>query len=232
MENLRSALVMRLGAAVAGIGMLSGCTATAGGGNTGLSPTISQACMLAAAGGAAIGAAADEGNRLRGALVGGVVGALAGCTAGAIIDNRRREYASNSEFIAGQIDLTRETNTQLAEINAATAARIETHQAEITRLEQVVELAEADREAAQVQLGSAREERRLTERRIEVLEREVETQRLALERFGEVEPSKDGAEVDVAELAAEVETMEAYVEDLRRYSETLAAQEDTIGQFT
>ncbi len=193
---------------------------------------MSQACMMAAAGGAAIGAAADENNRLRGALIGAAVGALAGCTAGAILDNRRREYASNTEFLSAQIALMQETNTQLAEINANTASRIEAHQAEITRLEQVAQLAEEDREAARTQLASARNERQMTERRIEIVEREIETQRLALERFADEEPAKDGSEVDTDALRSEVETMEAYVADLRSYSETLAAQEDTIGQFT
>lgn len=231
MTSIKSAVMKRVGAAAAGLGLLSGCATTGGGAATGLSSTVAQACMLAAAGGAAIGAAADENNRLRGALIGAAVGAMAGCTAGAILDNRRREYASDTEFLESQIALTRETNTQLAEINAQTVARIEEHQLEITRLEQLGELAEADREAARTQLASARQERQLTERRIEVLEREIETQRLALERYGDI-PAKGEEVVDSAALQAEVETMEAYVADLRTYSETLAAQEDTIGQFS
>jgi len=213
-------------AAIAALLTASACATTGSRQDTGLSPTITQACVGGALAGAAAGAALDENNRGRGALIGLAAGAILGCTAGQALNQRRMQYASDAEYLDSQIAVTQETNATVRGINASTATQIADYQAAIARLETDSMLAEAEREEAVAQLASVSQTRQLTEERIEILEREIDLQTDGLAQYG---GKGDGG--SAAALESEVETLREQVATLMAMNETLAGQEDAVGQF-
>lgn len=218
-------------ACVAVAGILSGCATTSGGPSDdqlGLSSTVVQGCVGGAVAGALLGAALNDDNRGEGALVGALVGLAVGCTAGQALNSRRMQYAADAEFYAAQIDMTRQTNVEVAQINADTYNAIQARDAEIARLRAVETMTAEDRAAAQQQYESANYDVMLAERRLEVLDRELEIQTAALEIEA---PRGDVDKGTVDALSTEVEQLRVYVEELRDYTQTATAQRDAIGQF-
>lgn len=221
-----TATVKKSFAAAAALLMASACATTGSSQNTGLSPTITQACAVGVLSGAAVGAMASDSNRWRNAAIGAGVGLLAGCAAGQALNNRRQQYASNAEYLDSQIVLTQETNATVRSINASTAAQIADYQAAIARLEADSNLAEAERAEAMAQLASVTQTRQLTEERLKILEREIEVQTAGLAEY-----SGPGDEQAAAALEAEVAILREQVATMTAFNETLSGQEDTVGQF-
>lgn len=216
----------RVGVAVASSLLLASACATTSE-DLGISPTVAQACLVGVGAGALLGALVDDENRGRNALIGAAAGAAIGCTAGSVLNQRRLQYANSADFYAAQIDLTRQTNMELAQINASTQAEIASNRAEIERLAALESLAEADRASARAQLASLESTQNLTTRRIEVIEREIGVQEAALEQTDAPQPG----DPTYQELVSEIAEMRGYVEDLRSYADTLASQQDAIAQF-
>lgn len=212
---------------VAGIGLMS-CQTLSAGGDLGLPSTVQQACLAGAVAGGLAGALEDSNNRGRDALIGAGIGLLVGCTAGSILNNRRAQYATDAQYYDAQIIAMRENNARLEVINAETAQTVAALDAEIARLRSLSTLTAADRELARANLASAQSTLNLTNQRIKVLERELQAQTDGLaiqDTRGEVPPQT------LATLQQEVQALRVYVEGLKGHASDLSRQQDSVGQF-
>ncbi|MBM4201369.1 MAG: glycine zipper 2TM domain-containing protein [Gammaproteobacteria bacterium] len=114
--------------------------------------TLAEGCIIGAAAGAGIGAAAYSRNRAQGALIGGLAGALLGCLAGNYMANLQNGYATDEDRLDKVIaDLSQENQTLSAMIPIASRV-VQDNQARIAELDKAVAAGRMTRIQAEAQL--------------------------------------------------------------------------------
>lgn len=114
--------------------------------------TLVEGCLIGAAAGAGIGAAAYSRDRGQGALIGGLAGALLGCLAGNYMANLQNGYATDEDRLDKVIaDLSQENQTLSAMIPIASRV-VQDNQARIAELEKAVAAGRMTRVQAEAQL--------------------------------------------------------------------------------
>ena len=114
--------------------------------------TLVEGCLIGAAAGAGIGAAAYSRNRGQGALIGGLAGALLGCLAGNYLGNLQNGYATDEDRLDKVIaDLSQE-NLTLQNMIPIAARVVQDNEARIAELDKAVTSGRITRAQAEEQL--------------------------------------------------------------------------------
>ncbi len=173
--------------------------------------------------GAAIGAAIDG---RQGALVGAAIGGGAGFLIGNEIAKRKAQYASEEDFLDGEIQYVAEYNRNAADYNAKLAAEVKRLEKTANRLAARYKQGKADKAALIAQRDEVRKQLEKSRQMLADLEQEYKLNQQVLEeqrkRAGAADPDVKRLEREVAELKRNIEKLQRSTEQLARIDERLS----------
>lgn len=227
----------RLGTMLLAAALLGGCMASTGperpeGGDTGSAASASsddqtrtraEGTVFGALIGGLLGVAI--GDSAKGALIGAAVGAGVGYVVGNEVAKRKAKYASEEDFLDGEIVQVQEFNATAAQYNAQLARKIAALDRESQRL------------ATQYRAGKVKRDR-LAEQRAEVQQRMERSQRLEADLrkehdinvavVQEQQRARGAADPQVAALEKEVQQLQTNIDALHRGSTQLAQIDERL----
>ncbi len=173
--------------------------------------------------GAAIGAAI---NGRDGALVGAAIGGGAGFLIGNEIARRKAKYASEEDFLDGEIRYVAEYNRNASAYNRTLAERVKRLEKEAETLAARYRTGKADRAALAARRQEVRERLEKSRKMLAELEQEYELNVRVLEeqraRAGAADPDVKRLEQEVAELRRNIDQLNRSTRRLARIDERLS----------
>jgi len=173
--------------------------------------------------GAAIGAAV---NGRDGTLVGAAIGGGAGYLIGNEIAKRKAKYASEEDFLDGEIQYVAEYNRNAANYNAKLAAEVKRLEKTANSLVARYRQGKADQAALAAQRNKVRKQLKKSRQMLADLEQEYKLNQQVLEeqrkRTGAADPDVKRLEREVAELKRNIEKLQRSTDQLARIDERLS----------
>ena len=209
--------------------MVSGCATTDQ--QTAGFPKVSNTVLQACAGGALVGilatAVTNKNADLGDYALGAAGGALAGCAVGAILDNRRKNYASTADYYDAEIARTRDLNTQVAQVNTKLTEVIAENQTQLANLRSQQASATYDRDAAKALKSKANAELNWAKQQLKNANAELEAQQLVLAQAEEEAAASEKS----SQLRQQVNSLKQTVSNLETQVASLSQVSDAVGQF-
>lgn len=209
--------------------LLSGC-ATDSAATAGLpkvSNTVAQACLTGALVGLGLRALGNDDADLGDYALAAAGGALAGCAVGAILDNRRADFASDAEYYDSEIARTRNLNSEVMAVNASLENIIRENQTQLASLKSQAAASGEDREAARALRNTSKAQLSYAKQQLDNAEKELGAQKVVLATAEKA--ASDASRV--AALRSQVAQLESTVSNLKTQVASLTAVNDSIGQF-
>lgn len=210
--------------------MVAGCATTDQ--QTAGFPKVSNTVLQACAGGAVLGllttALTNDDADLGDYALGAAGGALAGCAVGAILDDRRKNYASTADYYDAEIARTRDLNTQVAQVNSKLTQVISENRTQLENLRSQQASATYDRDAAKALKSKAKAELNWAQQQLKNANAELEAQELVLAQA----EREAAASQKSAQLRQQVASLKQTVSNLETQVASLSQVSDAVGQFT
>jgi len=189
--------------------------------------TKQEGALVGAIVGGLLGTAISSGNRGKGALIGAVVGAGAGYVVGNEVAKRKRQYASEEDFLDGEIASAQELNETARQYNASL-------QEDIERLDGETRSLSAEYDAGRVAYGRLESERQSVQKRIEttdsVLQDLTKEHEIKVAIYEEQYKKRGADDAQVAQLEQEIGQLKENIDELNQHSQQLASIDERLSR--
>ena len=187
--------------------------------------TKAEGTAVGAAGGAAVGAAAGliagGGNwkkALVGAAIGAVIGAIAGYAYGDHVASKKKEYATEEDWLNACIAEAQKVQQETAQYNTALAGEIQTMQAETDMLLERYAARQVEGQALESAKEKVDGKQKEAQEKLERVKFEVECQQKAVEQV-----SGDGQKAQLEKLEQEKAALQKELAQLEAHTSSLAS---------
>ena len=211
---------------------LSGCASTPSNGNqpepaSDQTRTKAEGAAVGALVGGLLGVAFGGDHRAEAAFIGAALGAGTGYIVGNEIAKRKKEYATEEEFLDGEIASAREFNQTAEKYNLSLEQDIE-------RLDRETLALKAQYDADLISRGRMEEERAQITSKIEssnkVLEDLRKEQEIKVAIYEEQQQKRPADDAYVTQLQQELELLKENIDALNQHSQQLARIDDRLSR--